>query len=100
MVGANPNPAPSPMGVHRSIMIPFGTYTKPRRTGGFAAVPLPAASAGTMASSSGRASVVLRLRRNVRRGNDFLVMIIFRKIVTASHVPAQPQHHAGSAAAR
>jgi hypothetical protein len=57
-------------------MTPFGTYTNPRRRAGFAAVCASAESAGTMASSSGRASVAPSPRRNVRRGNDILLMNI------------------------
>ena len=57
MVGGNSNPVPSVAGSQRLRMIPFGTYTKPSRTAGFAAVSRVAAIAGTIASSSGSASV-------------------------------------------
>src|SRR5580658_8448176 len=48
-------------------------YTKPRRDTGFAAVLVWAVRAGTMASSSGSASMVPAPRRNARRGICFLV---------------------------
>src|SRR5256885_7114234 len=41
------------------------------------ALPISSVSAGTIASSSGRAITVPKLRRNVRRGSDFLVTNIF-----------------------
>ena len=46
-----------------------------RRTG-FAAVRDIADTAGTMASSNGKATVAPTPRRNVRRGSDVFVMII------------------------
>src|ERR1035438_5946032 len=54
-------------------MMPLGTYTKAIRTGAFERV---AASAGTMASRKGSATAVPMPRRNVRRGKDFLVIIV------------------------
>src|SRR5262245_10282666 len=51
-------------------------YTKPRRRTGFAGVAAIADIAGTIASSSGRATVTPSPRRNVRRGNAILLMII------------------------
>ena len=49
---------------------------KPRRGDGFAAVRASAVPAGTIASSSGNASVAPTPRRNVRRGNDIFVIIM------------------------
>src|SRR5437016_2768618 len=48
----------------------------PRRRTGAAAALARGDSAGIMASSSGSASVAPAPRRNVRRGNDILVIII------------------------
>src|SRR5947209_712285 len=53
-------------------MIPFGTSMKDRRIGAAGS----AASAGVMASSTGRASTAPVPRRKARRGIDFLAMII------------------------
>jgi hypothetical protein len=50
--------------------------TKPSLGTGLAGVLAQAVAAGIMASSKGNASVVPRPLRNVRRGSDFLVMII------------------------
>ena len=49
---------------------------KPSRGEGFAAVFASAVAAGTIASSSGKASVAPIPRRKVRRGSDVLVMIM------------------------
>ena len=49
---------------------------KPSRGDGFAAVFASAVPAGTIASSSGSASVAPIPRRKVRRGSDDLVMIM------------------------
>src|SRR5580704_7234719 len=55
------------------MMMPFGTYENARRVGG-AATEAARASAGTMASSIGRARVAPMPRRNVRRGKCFPVI--------------------------
>src|SRR5439155_27192192 len=55
-IGENSKLAPSCAGVHLSMMAPCGRYTKPRRDAGLAAVFASTVLAGTIASSSGRAS--------------------------------------------
>ena len=54
----------------------MGTKTTPKRRWGLAAVFAVAVNAGTIESSSGRATVAPIPRKNVRRGNDRLVMNI------------------------
>jgi len=56
------------------MIAPFGTNTAPNRNSGLAAVFDWAVRAGTIASSSGRATVAPTPLRNVRLGSDFLVM--------------------------
>ena len=65
--------APSAAGTQCSIIMPFGTYTTASRRAGRAAVLRTAANAGTMPSSSGRASEAPSPRSTVRRGNAFRV---------------------------
>ncbi len=55
------------------MMMPQGTYTKPIRIDGRAAVLRVAAKAGTIASRRGKARVVPIPLRNVRRGRDFFI---------------------------
>jgi hypothetical protein len=62
-----------PAGVQASMMAPLGTKTAPKRGRGRAGVCASAVIAGTIASSSGRATVAPTPRRNVRRGNDRFV---------------------------
>src|SRR5687768_398124 len=57
-------------------MTPLGWYTTPRRLTGAAAVFCRAVSAGTMASSSGSATVVPRPRSTVRRDRALRVTIM------------------------
>src|SRR5687767_2009791 len=59
------------------LATPFGRYTNPRRRTGLAAVCASATRAGTIASSSGSASVAPRPRRTVRRSRAFFVMNMF-----------------------
>src|SRR3954469_13505694 len=60
------NPTPLSEGVHASIVTPFGTYAKARRSGeAFAA---GAAKAGVMASRAGSAMAAPSPFRNRRRG--------------------------------
>ena len=56
------------------MTMPFGTYITPNRVTGLAAVFCSAVSGGTIASSSGSASVAPMPRRTVRRGIAFLVI--------------------------
>src|SRR6266849_3464621 len=58
------------------MIMPFGTYTTPKRFTGLAEVLARAESAGTMLSMSGSASVAPMPRRTVRRGMAFLAMNI------------------------
>src|SRR5262249_49160949 len=69
--GVSSKSAPSFVGVHLSIMIPFGTSMNDRRIGRW----VSADSAGVMASSTGKARVALAPRRKLRRGIDFLVIV-------------------------
>src|SRR5688572_31851784 len=55
---------------------PCGTYTNPNRCFGAAAVWANAEAAGTMPSSSGKATVAPRPRSTVRRGMAFFVVIM------------------------
>jgi hypothetical protein len=57
-------------------MAPFGMKTAPKRSGGLAGILACAVSAGTIASRNGNAMAAPTPRRNVRRGNDILVMNI------------------------
>src|ERR1035437_1084222 len=75
MVELNSKAAPSPEGLQLDSMIPFGTYTKPKRTAGLAAFVVPA-NAGTIASRNGSASTAPAPRKNARRGSCFRVTII------------------------
>src|SRR5579863_5364407 len=59
------------------MIMPFGTYTTPKRLIGLAVVAAKAEKAGTMLSSSGSASVAPIPRKTVRRGIAFLKTIIF-----------------------
>src|SRR5882672_7545541 len=70
------NPAPSVLGVHSpfKLKMPFGICMNAMRVGRTAA---PAANAGVMASSIGRARAAPAPRKNVRRGMDFLKITIF-----------------------
>ena len=69
--GSSPN-APS-CGMFQFFMsMPFGTYRKARRTGGFAG----AANAGTIESRKGSATAAPMPLRNVLRGRALPVMII------------------------
>src|ERR1700687_2277193 len=60
------------------MIMPFGTYTTPKRLTGLAGVAAKAEKAGTMLSSSGSASVAPIPRRTVRRGIAFFKTIIFQ----------------------
>src|SRR5580704_12503301 len=60
------------------MIMPFGTYTTPKRLMGLAGVAAKAEKAGTMLSSSGSASVAPIPRRTARRGIAFLKTIIFQ----------------------
>ena len=75
-IGMNSKFSPTVFGVQKPGRSPSGTKTAPnRRVGlGAAAVLASAVSAGTIDSSSGSASVTPTPRRNVRLGNDILVM--------------------------
>ena len=73
-VGVSSKPTPSAAGVHCSMTMPFGTYITPNRVIGVAAVFWSAVKGGTIASSSGKASVAPMPRRTVRRGIAFLVI--------------------------
>src|SRR5579863_3419599 len=59
------------------MIMPFGTYTTPKRLTGLAEVAAKAEKAGTMLSSSGSANVAPIPRKTVRRGIAFLKTIIF-----------------------
>src|SRR5436190_23204263 len=63
------------------MIMPFGTYTTPKRFTGLAEVLARAESAGTMLSRSGSASVAPMPRRTVRRGMAFLAMNIRHSLV-------------------
>ena len=66
------------------MTMPFGTYITPNRVIGLAAVFCSAVNGGTIASSSGSASVAPRPRSIVRRGIAFLVIsIVFLLAVAA-----------------
>ena len=65
---------PTVFGVQLSMMAPCGTIVAPKRITGFADVSARSVDAGTIASSSGNASVAPIPRKNVRRGNAILVM--------------------------
>src|ERR1700716_722394 len=56
------------------MIMPFGTYTTPKRFTGLAAVLARADSAGTMLSRNGNASVAPMPRSTVRRGTAFFAM--------------------------
>src|ERR1051325_2749665 len=56
------------------MIMPLGTYIRPYRLTGLAAVFAIADSAGTMLSSSGSATAAPRPRRTIRREMAFLVM--------------------------
>src|SRR5688500_16446185 len=73
-MGLNSKPLPEVAGVQWLGRSPIGTKTAPKRLMGAAAVSDVRVSAGTIASSSGRASVVPRPFRTVRRDIDDLVM--------------------------
>src|SRR5688572_20418459 len=73
-MGVNSKPAPSVAGVHLSMMAPCGTYTKPSRDTGLAAVCASSVRAGTIESSSGSAIDTPIPLRNVRRGRCFREM--------------------------
>jgi len=75
--GVKAKSRPVVAGVHCSMIAPFGTYTKPRRRCGLAALFAMAVSAGTIASRNGSATVAPTPRRNVRRGNDSFEMNMF-----------------------
>ncbi len=75
-VGVNSNPTPSVVGVHRSMTMPFGTYTVQNRVTGAAAARASAAEAGSIRSSSGSARVAPTLRSTVRREIASLGMIM------------------------
>ena len=75
-VGVNSKSAPSAAGVHPAMMMPFGTYTVPKRAIGLAAVFDRAVSAGTIPSSSGSAKVAPMPRSMVRRGMAFFAIIM------------------------
>ena len=66
----------SPGGVQLAMSDPIGMYTNPRRRTGFAGVCARAVIDGTMASSSGSATVAPMPLRNVRRGRAFFEMIM------------------------
>src|SRR5712691_4061290 len=70
------------------MIMPFGTYTTPKRFTGLADVLARAESAGTMLSRSGSASVAPMPRRTVRRGMAFLAMNIRHSL--ALHLPDLP----------
>src|SRR5262245_26740991 len=63
--------------------MPFGTYTPAKRRTGRAGVSAIAVAAGTIASSSGSARAAPAPRRNVRRGNAFLVITMWRSPVSS-----------------
>jgi len=65
---------PSASGTHQPGAIPCGKKIPAKRLFGAAAVCARAVAAGTIASSSGRATVIPAPRRNVRRGIRLLVM--------------------------
>ena len=67
---------PVAAGVQSFMTIPFGTYTKARRTGAFVIARLAAARAGNIASSIGNAMAVPIPLRNVRLGMCLRVMIM------------------------
>ena len=75
-MGLNSNALPEVAGVQWLGRSPIGTNTAPKRRVGAAAVRAVGVSAGTIASSSGRASVVPRPFNTVRRDIDDLVMNI------------------------
>jgi hypothetical protein len=68
--------APSTAGSQFFMIMPFGTYTAPKRLTGLAAVLPTAVSAGTIPSSRGNANVTPRPRSTVRRDIFFLVIIM------------------------
>src|SRR5262245_60807603 len=96
-VGVSSKAAPSAAGVHCSMTMPFGTYITPNRVIGFAAVFWSAVNDGTMASSSGSASVAPMPRRTVRRGIAFLVIsmaLLLRRSRCGSRAVLRPVRRA------
>src|ERR1700686_2814775 len=73
-IGVNSKSAPTVFGVQNPGRSPSGTKIAPNRRCGFAAVLAMAVNAGSIYSSNGNARVTPMPRRNVRRGNDILVM--------------------------
>src|SRR5258706_13143029 len=71
--GVNAKFLPLVVGVHLAGIAPLGWNTKTRRVGASLAA---ADMAGVIASSTGRANAAPTPRRNVRRPNAFLVIII------------------------
>src|SRR5437867_4942047 len=69
----------------------------PNRGVGFAAVRVRSESAGTIASNSGSANVAPTPRRNVRRGNDILVMM---NMTSSTFPDARPEGRARNATRR
>src|SRR5262245_2187650 len=72
------------------MIMPFGTYMRPKRLTDLAAVCAIADSAGTMLSSSGNATAAPRPRNTVRREMAFFVTYI-------SVAPANRRHTEGRA---
>ena len=70
----NSKPAPAPFGVQSGIVMPFGTYVKPRRTG--RPWKRAAANAGVIASSMGSAMTAPTPLRKLRRGRCVRVTIM------------------------
>ena len=66
----------SVFGVQRDMSAPIGIKTYPSLRTGRAGVLSSAVAAGTIASSNGSASATPAPRRNLRRGNAFLVSVI------------------------
>src|SRR5437899_5402696 len=74
--GVSSYPLPTTAGVHLSMMIPFGTVKNERRVAALDAVSAGEPKAGNIASSRGNARAVPAPRKKVRRGVDFLKIII------------------------
>ena len=67
-VGESSKPVPAAAGVHDGMSAPCGMYMKPMRIGRAASVFANTVAAGTIASSSGKASTAPAPRRKLRLG--------------------------------
>src|SRR6266581_3312321 len=91
-IGMNSKFSPTVFGVQNPGRSPSGTKMAPKRRVGFgaAAVLAMAVIAGTIDSSSGSARVTPMPRRNVRLGNDILVMNMVASSLLVRRQPNTP----------